>query len=158
MSMQTMQTRSSHLVLSGADRFADSTADFLLLAARILLGWIFVRSGWGKVLDMGAFAATMPGRGLPTFLGYVAAPVEFFGGLALIFGLATRYAAALMLLFTIVATFSAHRYWEFADAAARRINDSAFYKNLSIMGGLIALFVSAGGRLSVDGALARKDG
>src|SRR6266480_1578565 len=51
------------------------------------VGWIFVRSGLGKLMDINAFIATMPGRGLPGWLGYVAAPVEFFGGIALILGL-----------------------------------------------------------------------
>jgi putative oxidoreductase len=80
----------------------------------------------------------------------VAAPVEFFGGIALILGLATRYVAALLLLFVIIATLSSHRYWEFAEAAARRAQDNNFYKNLAIMGGLVFAFVTAGGRFSID--------
>ena len=40
--------------------------------------------GWGKLLNIPAFVATLPRRGLPDFLGYVAPPVEFFVGLALI--------------------------------------------------------------------------
>jgi hypothetical protein len=30
---------------------------------------------------------------------------------------------ALLLLFVIIATLSSHRYWEFAEAAARRAQD-----------------------------------
>jgi putative oxidoreductase len=149
-------TGSSHRVLSYADSLAASTSDTLLLIGRILMGWIFVRSGLGKLMDLNAFIATMPGRGLPGWLGYVAAPVEFFGGIALILGLATRYAAALLLLFVIIATFSSHRYWEFTEAAVRRAQDSNFYKNLAMMGGLVFAFVTAGGRFSVDRLLARK--
>jgi putative oxidoreductase len=151
-----MSSQSSHVGLSGAGRLALSSSDVLLLIARILLGFIFVRSGWGKVMDLGAFAAGMPGRGVPLWLGYVAGPVEFLGGIALIFGFATRYAAMLMLLFVIVATLTSHRYWEFTDATQRRLQDVNFYKNVCIMGGLIALFVSGGARLSIDGLLSRK--
>jgi putative oxidoreductase len=107
-------------------------------------------------MDINAFTATMPGRGLPGWLGYVAAPVEFFGGIALVLGLATRYVAMLLLLFVIIATFSSHRYWEFAEAAARRAQDNNFYKNLAMMGGLVFAFVTAGGRFSIDRLLARK--
>ncbi len=152
MSTQSV-TASSHSTLSYTDSLAASTSDTLLLIARILMGWIFVRSGLGKLMDINAFIATMPGRGLPGWLGYVAAPVEFLGGIALILGLAT---AALLLLFVIIATLSSHRYWEFAEAAARRAQDNNFYKNLAIMGGLVFAFVTAGGRFSIDRLLARK--
>ena len=58
-------TASSHPKLSYTDSLAASTSDTLLLIARILMGWIFVRSGLGKLMDINAFIATMPGRGLP---------------------------------------------------------------------------------------------
>jgi putative oxidoreductase len=149
-------TASSHPTLSYTDRLVASTSDTLVLIARILMGWIFVRSGLGKLMDINAFIATMPGRGLPGWLGYVAAPLEFFGGTALILGLATRYVAALLLLFVIIATLSSHRYWEFTEVAARRAQDNNFYKNLAIMGGLVFAFVTGGGRFSIDRLLVRK--
>ena len=37
--------------LSYADGLAESTSDIVLLIGRILLGWIFVRSGYGKVVQ-----------------------------------------------------------------------------------------------------------
>jgi putative oxidoreductase len=83
-------------------------------------------------------------------LAYIAVPVEFFGGIALILGLATRYVVIVMILFMLVATFSTHRYWEFTDAAARRAQDSSFYKNMAMLGGFLFLFVVGSGRLSID--------
>ena len=147
---------SSHPSLSGADALASSTSDVFLLIGRILLGWIFMRSGYGKIFDIPAYAATFPARGLPTFLAYIAVPAEFFGGLALIFGIATRYAALVMTIFMLVATFSSHRYWEFADAAARRAQDGNFYKNLAMLGGILFLFVAGPGGLSIDAWLRKK--
>lgn len=147
---------SSHPSLSGADTLAASTSDIILLIGRILLGWIFVRSGYGKIFDIPAYATTFPGRGLPTFLAYIAVPSEFFGGLALIFGFATRYAAVVMTIFMLVATFSTHRYWEFADAAARRAQDGNFFKNLAMLGGILFLFVVGPGRFSIDSWLGKK--
>jgi len=91
-----------------------------------------------------------------TFWAYIGAPVEFFGGLALLLGFATRYATLLMILFVIVATLISHRYWEFADATQRRIQNVNFYKNVAMVGGLFFLFVSAGGRFSIDGWLRRR--
>jgi len=142
--------RSSHPALSHADSLAASTADIVLLIGRILLGWVFVRSGYGKMFTMETVAAGYATRGIPLAIAYLAIPVEFFGGIALIFGLATRYMAILMAVFVVAATLTSHRYWEFADAAARRAQDSNFYKNMSMLGGFFLQFVTGAGRLSLD--------
>lgn len=154
--MSTMLQNSSHPALSRADGLAASTTDVLLLIGRILIGWIFVRSGYGKIFDIPTYATTFPARGLPTFLAYIAVPAEFFGGLALMFGFATRYTVLVMTVFVLVATFSSHRYWEFADAAARRVQDGNFYKNLAMLGGILFLFAIGPGRLSVDAWLQKR--
>jgi putative oxidoreductase len=145
-------------ILSRTDGMAARSQDFLLLSGRVLLGWIFVQSGWRKLMDVPAFVATMPRRGLPEFLGYVAPPVEFVGGLMILFGVATRYAALLILLFTIIATFSSHRYWDFADATQRQQQHTQFWKNVSMMGGQVLLFLTGAGRYSIDRLLSRNKG
>jgi putative oxidoreductase len=144
----------SHAALSRLDGVAAAGQDFLLLAGRIMIGWIFVESGWRKLMDIPAFVATMPRRGLPSLMGYIAPPVEFFGGLALLLGFATRYAALLMLVFTIIATFSSHRYWD-VPAAQRAQQHTQFWKNMSMMGGIVLLFVTGAGRISLDYLLRR---
>ena len=148
---------SSHPALSSADQLAANTSDFLLLVGRILLGWIFVRSGYGKIFDIAAYGATFPARGLPPFLAYIAVPAEFFGGIALILGLATRYVVLVMVVFMLVATFSSHRYWDFTNVAVRRAQDSSFHKNMAMLGGFLFLFVSGAGRFSLDGWLRRRN-
>ncbi len=152
----TLRNNSSHPALSCADGLATSTSDLVLLIGRILLGIIFVRSGYGKLFDIGAVAAGFPPRGIPAFMAYISVPVEFFGGLALIFGFATRYVVVLMVGFMLVATFSSHRYWEFADAAQRRIQESSFWKNMGILGGFAFLFSSGAGLFSLDGWLRKR--
>jgi putative oxidoreductase len=150
----TMQT-SSHPALSGADSVAAVTSDFVMLCGRILLGWIFIRSGYGKLFDIAGVGATFPARGIPAWMAYISVPAEFFGGLAILFGFATRYAAVVMILFTLVATFSSHRYWDVTDAAAHRAQESNFYKNMAILGGIFFLFAVGAGRLSIDRMLGR---
>jgi putative oxidoreductase len=148
--------KSSHPALSYADGLAASTADIVLLIGRIMLAWIFMRSGFGKLFAMDAVAATFPPRGIPAFMAYISVPVEFFGGLALIFGFATRYVTMVMVVFMLVATFSSHRYWDFTDPAQRRIQDGNFWKNISMLGGLGLLFVAGAGRLSLDNWLRKR--
>jgi putative oxidoreductase len=146
---------SSHPLLSYADRCAVMWQDFLLLVGRILLGWIFFQSGWGKIFNLAQYATTFPRRGLAPWMAYVSVPAEFLGGLFLIFGFATRYTALVLLFFTIVASFSSHAYWTVPDAQ-RAAQSSQFWKNVSIMGGMIITFVVGAGRISLDRLLCRK--
>ena len=155
--MTTSMQNSSHPALAGIDSVATSMSDVALLIGRILLGWIFVRSGYGKLFDIPAYATTFPPRGLSPFLAYISVPAEFFGGLAIMFGFATRYAAVVMTIFMLVATFSSHRYWDFAEAAARRAQDGNFYKNMAMLGGIFFLFACGAGRLSIDAWLRRRN-
>ena len=154
--MTVMNTPSSHPSLSMADALAANTADFVLLCGRILLGWVFVRYGYGKLFDIAAVANSFPARGLPPWMAYIAVPAEFFGGVALLLGVATRYVVGVMLIFMLVASFSSHAYWSMADAARRGANDAHFWKNMSMIGGLLLLFVVGPGRLSVDRFLAKR--
>jgi putative oxidoreductase len=126
---------------------------FLLLAGRVLMGWIYVESGFRKLAGMDAFVASLVRRGVPqaTVMGWIGAPLEFFGGLALVLGVYMRCATIAMIVFTIVATLIGHRYWEIAEPAARRMQQSNFAKNITIVGGLILLHVTGGGRFSFDG-------
>lgn len=98
---------------------------------------------------MAAVAKTYPPRGLPEFMAYVATPVELFVGLFLIIGFATRYSAIVILIFTIVASFSSHAYWNDTEAQ-KTAQLEQFWKNTSMKGGLILLFITAGGKYSVD--------
>lgn len=137
---------------------ANSSRDeVVLLIGRLALGAIFLKSGLQKLLALSAFAASLAQRGVPASSTWavIGATVEFVGGILIITGLRTREASLLMILFVIVATGISHRFWEFAEAA-RRAQESQFFKNLSILGGFVLLFVTGGGRYSVDGWLKRK--
>ena len=76
-------------------------------------------------------------------------------GLFIVIGLATRYSAFVILIFTIVASFSSHAYWTYPEAQ-QAMQHTQFFKNLSMKGGLILLFITAGGKYSVDWLLRRK--
>lgn len=149
------ESPSSHPSLSYADRLATAWQDHLLLVGRVMIGWIFIQSGWRKLMDIPAFVKTMPRRDLPDLLGYIAPPVEVIGGVAIVLGTATRYAALLILLFTIIATFSSHRWWNYPEAQQAG-QHSHFWKNVTMMGGLVVLFVTAGGRWAFDTVMRRR--
>jgi putative oxidoreductase len=103
-------------------------------------------------MALSAFAASLASRGVPqsSMLAVIGATVEFVGGIMIVTGFRVRPASLLMILFVIVATGISHRYWEYADTAARRAQESQFFKNLSILGGFLLLYVCGPGRFSLD--------
>jgi putative oxidoreductase len=125
--------------------------DSLLLLGRVLLGSIFVISGYGKLMGLAAFAASLEKNGVPyaSTLAPIGACVEFFGGLAIVLGVEVRYVALLMVAFVIVATLISHRFWELEDAA-RRAQVTQFSKNVAIIGGFMLLHAAGGGRYAVE--------
>ncbi|HYD29623.1 MAG TPA: DoxX family protein [Azospirillaceae bacterium] len=143
-----------------ADRMADATSgtqNLLLLLARILLGAIFVQSGFGKLTNLAGFTAGLEGMGVPaaTVMAAIGAAVEFFGGLAVVLGAWTRLAAVAVAVFTIAATLIAHRFWDVPEAE-RTMQSIQFMKNAAITGGFLALVAAGGGCFSVDGLLKRR--
>lgn len=143
--------------LSLTDRIAANVRDPLILLARVLMGAIFVMSGWEKVTNIPAFVTSATGRGVPEALAYVAPFVEFGSGVLLIAGLATRYISLILIVFITIASFSSHRYWEAAPAQfAGQFNN--FWKNVAMTGGVILLFVTGAGRYAIDVFLRRASG
>ena len=140
-----------------ADSLAARASDTVLMVGRLAMGIIFFQSGFAKLAALGAFSQSLGNRGVafPSFWGPVGAISEFIGGTMIILGLGTRYAAALIVVFVIIATAIAHRYWEFAEPA-RRLQEGQFYKNLAIIGGALFLFICAAGRFSLDAMLMKR--
>ena len=133
---------------------AERNRDGVLLLARILLAAILVQSGFGKLSHFAAFADSMTGKGLPLpFLWALAAvAAEFLGSLCILFGLATRPIAALMVA---VAAVLGHPFWA-ADPDHYQSQYTNFMKNVAIMGGYLALSIAGPGSISLDGWLRRR--
>jgi putative oxidoreductase len=127
-------------------------ADAALLLGRAAMAALFLPSGTAKLLSYRAFEASLAAKGLPLpeLWAPLAVAAEAGGGLLLLLGAEVRLIALLMIAFVVMATATTHRYWEFADAA-RRAQEVNFYKNVGIIGGLLALYVSGPGALSWDG-------
>ena len=71
--------------------------------------------------------------------------------LLLIGRLARALGAWALILFVAIATFAAHRFWEF-DATQYRNQMNHFLKNLALIGGLLFVVAYGPGRLSADKA------
>jgi putative oxidoreductase len=125
--------------------------DELILVARVLLMILFVIFGWSKLTNFSGTVGYMAAEGapLPTISAIIAIVMEFFVGLALVIGFYTRPLALLLALYTLGTGLIGHHFWTMTDGdrAANMIN---FYKNVSIMGGLLLLCVTGPGKYSVD--------
>ena len=132
-------------------RTPSAYADLVLLIGRVLLGGIFVFSGYFKVTAVAAFAASLERRGVPfaSVMGVIGAYVEFLGGLAIVLGIEVRYTSVLMIGFVIVATLISHRFWELQDAA-RAAQQTQFLKNVGIAAGFFLLHAAGGGRIALE--------
>jgi putative oxidoreductase len=144
-------TGASRVYVGDAAGTVQTRHDTLLLLGRVLLGSIFVISGYGKLFGLAAFAASLEKNGVPyaSMLAPVGACVELFGGLAIVLGIELRATALLMIAFVIVATLISHRFWELQDAA-RRAQATQFSKNVAIIGGFVLLHAAGGGRYAVE--------
>ena len=78
--------------------------------------------------------------------------IEWIIVLSLILGIGTRYGALLGFVFVVIAFATAHRYWEFPEAA-QNLQRVFLSKDLAIAGGLLVLFVTGAGRFSIDSKL-----
>jgi len=147
----------THPYLSHTDNLAASTADILLLIGRILLGWLFFKAGWDKVMNIAGFTGYLTALKVPNpaFWAWPAAIAEVVIGAALILGLATRYAALFAIVYIIITIALAHRYWEY-PAAQQGNQFNHFQKNLALIGGALVVFVIGAGRFSLDAMLAKR--
>ncbi len=137
--------------VGAATRTPSTYVDLVLLVGRVLLGGIFVFSGYFKVTAVAAFAASLERRGVPfaSVMGVIGAYVEFLGGLAIVLGIELRYTSVLMIGFVIVATLISHRFWELTGEA-RGAQQTQFLKNVGIAAGFVLLHAAGGGRLALE--------
>lgn len=124
----------------------------MLLIGRILLGLLFLVAGIRKIMLYSGSVAyfTKLGFPAPEAMAVLAILIELGGASLLILGWQTRRVSWLLVLFVIIATAMAHRFWEFdAPQYANQMNH--FLKNVAIIGGLLYVAVLGAGALSLDG-------
>lgn len=128
-------------------------AGVMALLGRILLALIFIISGISKIGGYAGTVAYMQAKGMPVaplFL-YAAVLIEIGGGLSLATGFRGRIGALVLLLFMIPTTYLFHFKAAF-DANFIMIDRGQMtqaMKNLAIMGGLMFIWASGCGKLTI---------
>ena len=125
--------------------------DALILLARLLLAALFLIFGWRKLKDFSGTVSQMRQlkAPMPVLAAGIAAFMELPVSFAIAVGAFTRPLALLMFLYTLGTALIGHRFWEIKGAERVDSMDS-FFKNLSIMGGFLLLFVTGPGKYSID--------
>lgn len=137
-------------------RLVSTDAGWAPLALRIPVGIVFAAHGAQKLFGwFGGYGLDGTGQfmgslGLnPGYLmALLAGSAEFFGGLALLFGLLVRPAAAALAFAMLVAIFSVH-----VDKGLFMSNNGYEFA-LALLAASVALLIGGAGRLSLDSAWA----
>jgi putative oxidoreductase len=116
------------------------------LLARVVLGVVFLRTGWGKLHSLDSVAQFFASLGIPApaLQAAVVATVETVGGGLLLIGLGTRLAALPLAATMVVATATAQ--WP----QAQSVLDLTATIELAYLGLLVWLAQSGPGAASLD--------
>jgi putative oxidoreductase len=132
---------------------AERSRNEVILAARVLLVMLFVIFGWGKLTNYGGTVSYMAMTGAPapqiSAAIAIAIAIEFFVGIAILFGIFTRPLALVMAVYTLATACIGHHYWTMSGAD-RLVSETNFYKNVGIMGGFLLLYITGAGKYSLD--------
>jgi len=123
----------------------------MALIGRILLALIFITSGFGKIAGFAGTAGYIASKGLPlaSVVAALTIVVELGGGLAILFGFATRWAALALAVFSVLAGVIFHNYWA-VPADQVMMQQINFWKNIAIAGGFLMVAAYGPGAISVD--------
>ena len=122
--------------------------DALLLAARLLLAFLFVHEGVFLVLNFDGAASAMAKMGVPAMALIATIALQVAAGAAIALELHARIGAVALAFFCLSTAFMFHNHFAVRDELLH------FEKDLAIAGGLFVLAVQGGGEWSID-ALAR---
>ena len=119
------------------------------LLGRILIAFMFLQSGIGKIGNYAVTGHYMAAKGVPSMLLPLVIILEVAGSIAIILGWRTRLVAFFLAGFCILAPLLFHL--NFAD----RTQSIMFMKDISIAGGFLIIFARGAGDLSLDRKLDR---
>ena len=124
------------------------------LLARVVTGWVFLWSGWGKLNNLPQMIQNFTDWGIPFphFFTPLTSGIEFFGGIFLLLGLFTRLSAGALAVTMVVAIKAAK--WGDVDSLETLLGfDESEYFALFTW-----LAIAGAGKLSLDYLLQRWQG
>lgn len=120
--------------------------DILLVIGRVLFALIFINSGIAyltKLNDMTGYAQfkKVPA---PKLAVIVTGLMLIIGALYIVFGVYADLGALLLAVFLVPTAFMMHNFWTIQDPQAKQGEMINFFKNLSLAGAALIIFVLVG--------------
>lgn len=128
------------------------SANLALLAARLLLAYIFLSSGLSSLTNIDGAAGYFSSLGLsaPRLAAWATCLFELAAGVMIVVGIGTRRAAVALAAFCVAAAVIGHYGQGGDDPVVVFMHQQALLKDIAIAGGLLALAVAGAGAWSVD--------
>ena len=124
-------------------------APYLITLGRVIMSIMFIQAGIGKMFGYADTQGYMEAHGVPGMLLPLVLLAEAGGGLCVLLGLFTRYAAIVLAGFCVLAAIFFH--WH-PDDQMQMIN---FMKNITIAGGFLVLAGAGPGEFALDNRFRR---
>ena len=122
----------------------ERAAPYLILIGRVLLSIVFIQAGWSKIFGYAGTQEYMQAAGVPGMLLPLVILAELGGGLCILLGLLTRWAAIALAGFCVLSGYLFHYH---PGDMGEMIS---FMKNLTIAGGFLVLAGSGPGAFALD--------
>jgi putative oxidoreductase len=124
------------------------------LIMRLIVGYVFMLSGWGKFNNLPQITQNFTEWGIifPKIMTPFVSGVEFFGGIMLILGLFTRIPAAMLAFTMLVAIKSAK--WDQVDSLETLLG----FEEATYFAGFLWLAIAGPGAASLDRLLLNASG
>ncbi len=117
--------------------------DAVLIIGRILFALIFINSGIMHLTKLKAMSGYATFKKVPAakFSVVLSGLMILIGGLYIVLGIYADLGALLIAIFLIPTAFIMHAFWKESDASAKATESIAFFKDLSLAGAALILFV-----------------
>ena len=120
--------------------------DLIIVIGRILFGGFFLMSGINHFTKLEAMTGYAQYKKVPAakLSVIISGLMILVGGLYIAFGVYADLGALLLALFLIPAAFMMHAFWKETDATAKQNETIGFFKDLSLAGAALIIFVLVG--------------
>ncbi|MBU3692171.1 MAG: DoxX family protein [Candidatus Nanopelagicaceae bacterium] len=120
--------------------------DILLVLGRVLFALIFINSGIAHLTKLQAMTGYAQYKKVPAakLSVIVTGLMLIVGGLYVALGVYADLGALLLAIFLVASAFLMHNFWTIQDEQAKQGETINFFKNLSLAGAALIIFVLVG--------------